>query len=69
MDERERRGAGRMRSGADTPRRKRPDRYAHGPSGGGSGRRQPGRLGQRKEAAEPGEDDGMQSSGGLYLLY
>lgn len=51
MDERERRGAGRMRSGADTPRRKRPDRYAHGPSGGGSGRRQPGRPGQRKRSS------------------
>ena len=51
MDERERRGAARMRSGADTPRRKRPDRYAHGPSGGGSGRRQPGRPGQRKRSS------------------
>ena len=51
MDERERRAAGRMRSGADTPRRKRPDRYAHGPSGGGSGRRQPGRPGQRKRSS------------------
>ena len=51
MDEREGRGAGRMRSGADTPRRKRPDRYAHGPSGGGSGRRQPGRPGQRKRSS------------------
>lgn len=51
MDERERRGAGRMRSGGDTPRRKRPDRYAHGPSGGGSGRRQPGRPGQRKRSS------------------
>ena len=40
-----------MRSGADTPRRKRPDRYAHGPSGGGSGRRQPGRPGQRKRSS------------------
>ena len=50
MDERERRDAGRMRTGADTPRRKRPDRYAHGPSGSGSGRNRPGRLGQRKKS-------------------
>ena len=51
MDEGERRGAGRMRSGAGTPRRNRPDRDAHGPSGGGSGRRQPGRPGQRKRSS------------------
>ena len=50
MDERERRDAGRMRTGADTPRRKRPDRYAHGPSGNGSGRSRPGRPGQRKRS-------------------
>lgn len=50
MDERGRRDAGRMRTGADTPRRKRPDRYAHGPSGSGSGRNRPGRPGQRKKS-------------------
>ena len=50
MDERGRRDAGRMRTGADTPRRKRPDRYAHGPSGSRSGRNRPGRPGQRKKS-------------------
>ena len=69
MDERERRDAGRMRTGADTPRRKRPDRYAHGPSGNGSGRSRPGRPGQRKRSSRAREDDGMQSSGGVDLLY
>ena len=50
MDERGRRDAGRMRTGADTPRRKRPDRYAHGPSGSGSGRNRPGRPAQTKKS-------------------
>ena len=51
MDERERRGAKRRRTGADTPRRQRPDRYAHGPSDSGPGRRKPGRPGQRKRSS------------------
>lgn len=44
----------------DTPT----DRQAADPAGGSREDRD-----REKEAAEPGEDDGMQSSGGLYLLY
>ncbi len=54
MDERERRGAKRKRTGTRTPRRQRSDRYAHEPSDSGFGRKRPGRPKQRKRSSRAG---------------
>lgn len=43
MDERERRDARRRQNGSSGMQRQRPDRYARGPAGSGSGQRRPGR--------------------------
>lgn len=51
MDERERKGARGKRSKTAGPQKQRPDRYAHGPSDSGPGRRKPGRPGQRKRSS------------------
>ena len=51
MDERERKGADQRRTGKGNPRRRRPDIYAHGPSGSSSGQRRSGRTGKRSSRA------------------
>ena len=51
MDERERKGARGKRSKTAGPQKQRPDRYAHGPSDRGSGRRRAVRPGSGKRSS------------------